>query len=63
MEEPERARQFLDVMSWIGFDRLLIATDYPHWDFDDPAFALPRSLTSEQRFAIASGNARNVYRL
>ena len=63
MEEPERASQLLDVMSWIGFDRLLIATDYPHWDFDDPAFALPRSLTPEQRQAIASGNARNVYRL
>ena len=63
MEEPERTKQLLDVMSWIGFDRLLIATDYPHWDFDDPAFALPRSLTSEQRKAIASGNARNVYRL
>ncbi len=63
MEEPERASQLLDVMSWIGFDRLLIATDYPHWDFDDPAFALPRSLTKEQRQAITSGNARKVYRL
>jgi predicted TIM-barrel fold metal-dependent hydrolase len=63
MEEPERASQLLDVMSWVGFDRLLIATDYPHWDFDDPSFALPRSLTPEQRLAICSGNARNVYRL
>ena len=63
MEEPERAKQLLDVMSWIGFDRFLIATDYPHWDFDDPSFALPRSLAPEQRRAIASGNAKNVYRL
>jgi predicted TIM-barrel fold metal-dependent hydrolase len=63
MEEPERASELLDVMAWIGFDRLLIATDYPHWDFDDPAFALPRSLKPEQRIAITSGNARHVYRL
>ena len=63
MEEPERASQLIDVMSWIGFDRLLIATDYPHWDFDDPSFALPRSLSREQREAITSGNARGVYKL
>ncbi|NJO39013.1 MAG: amidohydrolase [Rhizobiales bacterium] len=63
MEEPERARQLLDVIAWIGVDRLLMATDYPHWDFDDPSFALPRALAPEQRQAIASGNARHVYRL
>jgi predicted TIM-barrel fold metal-dependent hydrolase len=49
-------------MEWIGYDRLLIATDYPHWDFDDPSFALPRSLPLETRRAICSENARKVYR-
>ena len=63
MEEPERARQLLDVIDWIGHERLLIATDYPHWDFDDPSQALPRSLPQDQRRAICSGNARQVYRL
>ena len=63
IEEPERARHLLDVIEWIGADRLLIATDYPHWDFDDPSQALPRSLGQEQRRAICSGNARQVYRL
>lgn len=53
MEEPGRASQLLDVISWIGVDRLLIATDYPHWDFDDPSFALPRSLKPEQRQGTA----------
>ncbi len=63
MEEPERARHLADVMEWIGWDRLLIATDYPHWDFDDPSVALPRSLGLETRRAICSENARKVYRL
>jgi predicted TIM-barrel fold metal-dependent hydrolase len=63
MEEPERARHLLDVMEWIGHDRLLIATDYPHWDFDDPSQALPGALGLEQRRAICSENARGVYRL
>ena len=40
---PERARHLLDVIEWIGPERLLIATDYPHWDFDDPSQALPRA--------------------
>jgi uncharacterized protein len=63
MEEPERGRHLLDVIEWIGWDRLLIATDYPHWDFDDPSVALPRSLGPEKRRAICSENARKVYRL
>ena len=63
MEEPERARHLLDVIEWIGADRLLIATDYPHWDFDDPSMALPRSLGPDKRRAICSENARGVYRL
>ena len=63
MEEPERGRQLLDVIEWIGHDRLLIATDYPHWDFDDPSIALPRALGLEKRRAICSENARKVYRL
>ena len=41
MEEPDDRRQLLDVMEWIGWDRLLFASDYPHWDFDDPVPRLP----------------------
>jgi len=62
IEEPERTRHLLDAIRWIGHDRLLIATDYPHWDFDDPSFALPRSLPAAQRRAICADNARRVYR-
>jgi predicted TIM-barrel fold metal-dependent hydrolase len=61
MEEPEPRAQLLDTIEWMGWDRLLFATDYPHWDFDDPATALPLRLTEEQRSAVFRENARVVY--
>ena len=63
MEEPADPRHLLETMGWIGFDRLLFATDYPHWDFDDPVRALPKGLTPEQRRQIQAENARRLYRL
>jgi predicted TIM-barrel fold metal-dependent hydrolase len=63
MEETEQPEHLIDVMKWIGFDRIMFSSDYPHWDFDDPFVALPPSLTDEQRRMIYSGNARTLYRL
>ena len=63
MEEAADPRHVLDVMGWIGHDRILFASDYPHWDFDDPAMALPQRLTLPQREQICFRNARDVYRL
>ncbi len=62
VEEPEPRNRLLDTIDWIGWDRLLFATDYPHWDFDDPATALPLRLTEEQRRQVFADNARAVYR-
>jgi predicted TIM-barrel fold metal-dependent hydrolase len=53
----------IDVMEWIGWDKILFASDYPHWDFDDPFLALPPSLSEERRNKIYSGNAKALYRL
>ncbi len=63
MEEPEDRRQLFDIMEWIGWDRLLFASDYPHWDFDDPFRAFPAGLPQERHKQILAGNGRNVYRL
>ena len=40
IEEPDNARHLRAVIEWIGIDRLLFSSDYPHWDFDDPRYRL-----------------------
>jgi predicted TIM-barrel fold metal-dependent hydrolase len=62
MEEPDARNDLLDAIGWMGWDRLIFATDYPHWDFDDPAHVLPVRTTEEERRAFFIGNARQVYR-
>ena len=63
MEEPEPHQHLQDTIGWIGWDRLLFATDYPHWDFDDPARALKVQISDQQRRDFFLGNARAVYAL
>jgi uncharacterized protein len=60
-EEAEHPSHILDAMEWIGWDRILFATDYPHWDFDDPRVTFPRGITAAQRQMVLNGNAANVY--
>ncbi|MDO9710141.1 amidohydrolase family protein [Paracraurococcus lichenis] len=63
MEEPENPEDLRRILSWIGWDRILYASDYPHWDFDDPRYAFPCRLSDAERRAIFRGNAEAVYRL
>ena len=63
MEEPETREHLLDIMEWIGWDRLLFASDYPHWDYDDPSHVLPLRLSDEQRQGFFLENAKKVYGL
>jgi len=62
MEEPQPREQVLDAIDWIGWDRLLFATDYPHWDYDDPTQVLPMPLPEQQRRGFFFDNARALYR-
>jgi predicted TIM-barrel fold metal-dependent hydrolase len=62
MEEAEDPTHVLDAMRWIGMDHILFASDYPHWDFDDPFMAIPPSLPDEQRRMVFGGNAKKLYR-
>jgi len=63
IEEPENPADLLDTIGWVGADRLMFSTDYPHWDFDDPRFVFKVTLPPEQRRAIFGANARALYRL
>jgi predicted TIM-barrel fold metal-dependent hydrolase len=61
IEEPEPRHQLAECIEWIGWDRILFATDYPHWDFDDPTTALPFRMDETQRRQIFLENAKSVF--
>jgi predicted TIM-barrel fold metal-dependent hydrolase len=61
VEEPDPREHLTDAIEWMGWDRVLFATDYPHWDFDDPAHALPIRMSESQKRGIFLENARKVY--
>ncbi|MBV9538106.1 MAG: amidohydrolase [Acidisphaera sp.] len=63
MEEPERPDDLRRIFDAIGWDHILYASDYPHWDFDDPYQAFPCRLSPAEQHAILHGNAEKVYRL
>jgi predicted TIM-barrel fold metal-dependent hydrolase len=61
MEEPEDKAHLADIIEWIGEDKVMFASDYPHWDFDDPFIAVPAGLGEARRRKIFSGNAMALY--
>ncbi len=61
MEEPANPARLRDAIEWVGWDRLLFATDYPHWDFDDPAYALPFQASEAEREGFFRRNAMRLY--
>lgn len=64
VDEPDDPRDFLRVIEQAQLtDRLLFATDYPHWDFDSPTQSLPRGLSQDARTSVLAGNACALYRL
>ena len=61
LEQPTHERHLWAALEAIdGEKTLLFASDYPHWDFDDPATI---RLPSGWRERVFSENAREVYRL
>jgi uncharacterized protein len=64
MEEPPKRHYFYQLLQQLDADdRLMFATDYPHWDFDAPDRAFPVQLDRELKHKIMAGNARALYNL
>jgi uncharacterized protein len=56
----EMYREYLEMMD-LG-DCLMFSTDYPHWSYDAPAWAI-RRFPADQRERIMRGNATALYGL
>jgi predicted TIM-barrel fold metal-dependent hydrolase len=61
LEQPRSRDALWPALADIGAqDMLLFASDYPHWDFDDPTVL---RLPEDWREAILDTNARRLYGL
>ena len=63
LEEPRDPAFLPEIIEWIGWDRLLFSTDYPHWDYDDPRYCIRFRMTDAQRSMLFRDNARKLYGL
>jgi predicted TIM-barrel fold metal-dependent hydrolase len=63
IEEPQKPEHLADIIGWLGWDRLIFSSDYPHWDFDHPRHAFKFALTDEQKAKVFRDNAKAVYGL
>ncbi len=63
IEEPASVQHLQRVLEWADAGRILMfATDYPHWDYDDPMYVFHR-LPPPARERILCGNALELYGL
>ena len=63
VEEPFRADLLPDLFEKVGTESILYASDYPHWDYDDPVYAFRGGMSDEMRARIFRENALTFYRL
>jgi len=62
MEEPPQPELLRRTFDWVGCDRLLFSSDYPHWDQDDPSYAFNMKMTPAERRQICRTNAEQFHR-
>jgi uncharacterized protein len=64
LEEPEKSDHILQVFDMIHAERTVcFATDFPHWDFDDPQHVFPRKMDEKLKRRIFWENAAELYGL
>jgi predicted TIM-barrel fold metal-dependent hydrolase len=61
MEEPPTTGHLQTLLEWMHADEILVyASDFPHWDWDEPTTVLPK-LPEPMRQRIFADNARALY--
>jgi len=65
IEEPERPEYLLQIFEMMHAEQtLMFSSDYPHWDGDDPRYALPLGRMSDSmKKRILHENAETLYDL
>jgi uncharacterized protein len=63
IEEPDDPQHLADIIGWLGWDRLMFSTDYPHWDFDHPQHVFKFALTEAHKAKVFRDNAKALYGL
>jgi predicted TIM-barrel fold metal-dependent hydrolase len=63
IDEPDNPQHLAEIMDWIGWDRLMFSTDYPHWDFDDPQHVFKFKIEDDNKAMVLRDNARALYGL
>ena len=63
IEEPSQGKFFHQMLDAIAMpNRIMFATDYPHWDFDAPDQAFPVKINAELHRKIMVENALSLYK-
>ena len=63
IEEPDDPQHLAQIIEWVGWDRLMFSTDYPHWDFDDPQHVFKFKVVDENKALVFRDNAKALYGL
>jgi len=65
VEEPHKPEYFSQMIEQFGdmVDHILFASDYPHWDADNPDMALPNTLSEDVKRGIYYENAQRLFGL
>ena len=62
IEEPDDPEQLVQALEFTGMtDRIMFASDYPHWDFDSPSMTLPRAGPKDLKAKIMAATACRLY--
>ena len=63
LEVPENPQDLVTLISILGAeDMLMFSSDYPHWDFDDPRYAL-KGFPDDWKERIYYGTAAETFRI